>query len=99
VTDGIGVVYLRTEMRIYIHEESGDALFATLTMCAGVGDIRVVLTLGAGPVRYGHRYSMPALIGFADSVRALFRECGGVPVLKRLSTPVTLNRLPLGLTA
>ncbi len=88
-----------TEKRINIHEESGDALFATLTMCAGVGDIRVVLTSGAGPVRCGHHYSMPALIGFAESVRALCRECGGVPLLKGLSTPVTLNRLPLGLTA
>jgi len=57
-----------TKKRIYIHEESGDALFATVTMCGGVGDIRVVLTSGAGPVRRGHHYSMPALIGFAEPV-------------------------------
>ena len=32
-----------TEKRIYIDEEAGDALFPTLTKCAGVGDIRVVI--------------------------------------------------------
>jgi hypothetical protein len=88
-----------TKKHIYIDEETGDALFATLTKCAGVGDIRVVIITGAGPGRCVHYYSMPALIGFAESVRPLWRECSGVPVSKGLSTPVTVNRLRVGLTA
>ena len=74
VTDGIATITLGTEKRIYIDQETSDALFATLTRCAGDPDIRVVIIAGAGPGQFVRHYSIPALINFAESVRATGRE-------------------------
>ncbi len=74
VTDGIATITLGTEKRIYIDQETSDALFATLTRCAGDPDIRVVIIAGAGPGQFVRHYSIPALIRFAESVRATGRE-------------------------
>jgi len=74
VTDGIATITLGTEKRIYIDQETSDALFATLTRCAGDPDIRVVIIAGAGPGQFVRHYSIPALIRVAESVRATGRE-------------------------
>jgi enoyl-CoA hydratase/carnithine racemase len=74
VTDGIATITLGTEKRIYIDQETSDALFATLTRCAADPDIRVVIIAGAGPGQFVRHYSIPALIHFAESVRATGRE-------------------------
>ena len=74
VVDGIAVLTLGTERRIYIDQETSDALFATLTRCAADPDIRVVIIAGAGPGQFVRHYSIPALIRFAESVRATGRE-------------------------
>ncbi len=74
VTDGIATITLGTEKRIYIDQETSDALFATLTKCAGDPDIRVVIIAGAGPGQFVRHYSIPALIRVAESVRATGRE-------------------------
>ena len=41
VVDGIAVITLGTERRIYIDQETSDALFEALSKCAGDPDIRV----------------------------------------------------------
>ena len=74
VTDSIATITLGTEKRIYIDQETSDALFATLTRCAGDPDIRVVIIAGAGPGQFVRHYSIPALIRVAESVRATGRE-------------------------
>jgi enoyl-CoA hydratase/carnithine racemase len=74
VTDGIATITLGTEKRIYIDQGTSDALFATLTRCAGGPDIRVVIIAGAGPGQFVRHYSIPELIRFAESVRATGRE-------------------------
>ena len=74
VTDGIATITLGTEKRIYIDQETSDALFAALTKCAADPDIRVVIIAGAGPGQFVRHYSIPALINFAESVRATGRE-------------------------
>jgi enoyl-CoA hydratase/carnithine racemase len=74
VTDAIATITLGTEKRIYIDQETSDALFDTLTRCAGDPDIRVVIIAGAGPGQFVRHYSIPALIRVAESVRATGRE-------------------------
>jgi len=74
VVDGIAVITLGTERRIYIDQETSDALFEALSKCAGDPDIRVVIVTGAGPGSFVRHYSIPELIRFAESVRATGRE-------------------------
>ena len=49
VADGIAVITLGTAKRIYIDQETSDALFEALNTCAGDADIRVVIVTGAAP--------------------------------------------------
>ena len=74
VVDGIAVITLGTERRIYIDQETSDALFEALSKCAGDPDIRVVIVTGAAPGSFVRHYSIPKLIRFAESVRATGRE-------------------------
>src|SRR5712671_6164931 len=74
VTDGIATITLGTKKRIYIDQETSDALFAALTKCAADPDIRVVIIAGARPGQFVRHYSIPALINFAESVRSTGRE-------------------------
>src|ERR1700687_6358996 len=74
VIDGIAVITIGTERRIYIDQETSDALFEALSKCAGDADIRVVIVTGAAPGMFVRHYSIPELIGFAESGRATGRE-------------------------
>ena len=74
VVDGIAVITLGSARRIYIDQETSDALFEALSKCAGDPDIRVVIVTGAGPGSFVRHYSIPELIRFAESVRATGRE-------------------------
>src|SRR6478736_4953270 len=74
VVDGIAVITLGSARRIYIDQETSDALFEALTKCAGDADIRVVIVTGAAPGCFVRHYSIPELIHFAESVRAAGRE-------------------------
>ena len=74
VVDGIAVLTLGTERRIYIDQETSDALFEALSKCAGDPDIRVVIVTGTAPGSFVRHYSIPELIRFAESVRATGRE-------------------------
>ena len=74
VVDGIAVITLGTERRIYIDQETSDALFEALSKCAGDPDIRVVIVTGVAPGSFVRHYSIPELIRFAESVRATGRE-------------------------
>src|SRR6202165_5792550 len=95
VVDGIAVITLGTERRIYIDQKTSDALFEALSKCAGDADIRVVIVTGAGPGYFVRHYSIPELIGFAESVRATGREWpearfidGPISVCESMSKPV-----------
>ena len=74
VVDGIAVITLGTARRIYIDQETSDALFVALSKCAGDPDIRVVIVTGAASGSFARHYSIPELIRFAESVRATGRE-------------------------
>ena len=74
VADGIAVITLGTARRIYIDQETSDALYEVLNKCAGDADIRVVIVTGAAPGSFVRHYSIPELIRFAESVRATGRE-------------------------
>ena len=95
VTDGIAVITLGTAKRIYIDQETSDPLFEALNTCAGDVDIRVVIVTGAAPGMFVRHYSIPELIGFAESVRATGREWpearfidGPISVCERMPKPV-----------
>src|SRR5260370_22862862 len=95
VVDGIAVITLGSARRIYIDQETSDALFEALNRCAGDADIRVVIVTGAGPGYFVRHYSIPELIGFAESVRATGREWpearfidGPISVCERMPKPV-----------
>src|SRR5260221_3029089 len=74
VVDGIAVITLGSARRIYIDQETSDALFEALNKCARDTGVRVVILTGAGPGYFVRHYSIPELIRFAESVRATGRE-------------------------
>jgi len=74
VADGIAVITLGSTRRIYIDQETSDALFEALNKCARDTGVRVVILTGAGPGYFVRHYSIPELIRFAESVRVTGRE-------------------------
>ena len=74
VADGIAVITLGSARRIYFDQEMSDALTEALDEFAGDPDIRVVIVTGGAPGYFDRHFSIPALIDFAESVRATGRE-------------------------
>ena len=74
VTDGIAVVTMGSAKRICLDAEMSDALTEALDGFAGDVNVRVVIVTGGAPGYFIRHYSIAALIGFAESVRASGRE-------------------------
>ena len=70
VGDGIAVTTLGSARRIYVDEETSDALFDALSKCSGGADIRVVVVTDAAPVSSVCHDSIPELIRASDAARA-----------------------------
>src|ERR1700747_1227520 len=75
VTEGIAVIPLGSAKRIYFDAEMGDMLTEKLQEFAGDPNIRVVILTGGAPGYFNRHFSIPALIEFAEAVRASRREC------------------------
>src|SRR5229473_4318436 len=74
VTEGIAVISLGSAKRIYFDAEMGDALTESLQEFAGDPKVRVVIVTGGAPGYFNRHFSIPALIEFAEAVRASGRE-------------------------
>ena len=74
VNDGIAVVTLGSPKRICFDAEMGDVLTAKLTEFAGDVSVRVVVVTGGAPGYFNRHFSIPALIEYAEAVRASGRE-------------------------
>ena len=74
VANGIATVTLGSVKRIYFDAEMSDALTAALEDLAGDTKVRVVVVTGGAPGYFIRHYSIPALIEFAEAVRASRRE-------------------------
>jgi enoyl-CoA hydratase len=74
VADGIAVITLGSEKRIYLDEEMGDALTEALDGFAGDANVRVVVVTGGAPGYFIRHFSVAALIRLAESLRASGRE-------------------------
>ena len=74
VTEGIAVITLGSAKRMYFDAEMGDALTESLQEFAGDPNIRVVIVTGGTPGYFNRHFSIPALIEFAEAVRASGRE-------------------------
>ena len=74
VTEGIAVITLGSAKRMYFDAEMGDALTESLQEFAGDPKIRVVIVTGGTPGYFNRHFSIPALIGFAEAVRASGRS-------------------------
>src|ERR1700730_6855766 len=74
VADGIAVITLGSAKRIYFDEEMGDALTEALDGFAGDANVRVVVVTGGAPGYFIRHFSVAALIGLAESLRASGRE-------------------------
>jgi len=78
VVDGIAVITLGSSRRIYIDQETSDALFEALNKCAGDANIRVVIVTGAAAgsfVRhYPSRPSPAALEGDSGAARSMSHD-------------------------
>ena len=73
VTNGIAVIALGSEKRMYFDQTMGDALTESLEQFAGDPKVRVVIvTDGTG--YFNRHFSIPALIEIAEAVRASGRE-------------------------
>jgi len=74
VANGIATVTLGSAKRIYFDAEMSDMLTAALEDFAGDAKVRVVVVTGGAPGYFIRHYSIPALIDFAEAVRASHRE-------------------------
>jgi enoyl-CoA hydratase len=74
VTEGIAVITLGSAKRMYFDAEMGDALTENLQEFAGDPKIRVVIVTGGTPGYFNRHFSIPALIEFAEAVRASGRQ-------------------------
>ena len=74
VTEGIAVITLGSAKRMYFDAEMGDALTERLQDFAGDPNIRVVIVTGGTPGYFNRHFSIPALIEFAEAVRASGRQ-------------------------
>ena len=74
VAEGIAVISLGSAKRIYFDGEMGDALTENLQEFAGDPNIRVVIVTGGAPGYFNRHFSIPALIEFAEAVRASGRQ-------------------------
>src|ERR1700739_5000403 len=74
VTEGIAVITLGSAKRMYFDSEMGDALTERLQEFAGDPNIRVVIVTGGTPGYFNRHFSIPALIEFAEAVRASGRQ-------------------------
>src|SRR6266850_53276 len=74
VADGIALVTLGSAKRIYFDAEMGDALTEALDGFAGDANIRVVVVTGGAPGYFIRHFTIAALIGIAESLRASGRE-------------------------
>ena len=72
--DGTAVTTLGSAKRIYFDGEMGEALTENLEELAVDPSIRVVIVTGGAPGYFNRHFSIPALIDFAESVRASGRE-------------------------
>src|SRR5215472_1849849 len=72
--DGIAVITLGSEKRIYFDAEMGDALTEALDGFAGDPNIRVVIVTGGAPGYFNRHFNIPALIQIAESLRASGRQ-------------------------
>jgi len=72
--DGIALITLGSAKRIYFDAEMGDALTQALEEFAGDPNIRVVIVTGGAPGYFNRHFSIPALIEFAQAVRASGRQ-------------------------
>src|ERR1700720_3438287 len=74
VTEGIAVITLGSPKRMYFDAEMGDMLTEKLQEFADDPSIRVVILTGGAPGYFNRHFSIPALIEFAEAVRASGRE-------------------------
>src|SRR6201981_407284 len=72
--EGIAVITLGSPKHIYFDAEMGDALTEALDQFAGDPKVRVVIVTGGAPGYFNRHFSIPALIEFAEAVRASGRE-------------------------
>src|ERR1700758_5363020 len=74
VTEGIAVITLGSAKRIYFDGQMGDALTENLQEFAGDPNIHAVIVTGGAPGYFNRHFSIPALIEFAEAVRASGRQ-------------------------
>ena len=74
VSEGIAVITLGSAKRMYFDAEMGDALTESLQEFAGDPNIRVLIVTGGTPGYFNRHFSIPALIEFAEAVRASGRQ-------------------------
>src|SRR5437588_4873742 len=74
VIEGIAVITLNSAKRMCFDSEMGDALTESLLEFAGDPSIRVVIVTGGTPGYFNRHFSIPALIEFAEAVRASGRQ-------------------------
>src|SRR5689334_12455124 len=73
-TEEIAVITLGSAKLMYFDAEMGDTLTKRLQEFAGDPNIRVVIVTGGTPGYFNRHFSIPALIEFAETVRASGRQ-------------------------
>ena len=69
IADGIAVVTLGSETRIFFDPEMSDALFAALSALAADDAVRVIVVTGGAPGYFVRHYSVAALIELGERLK------------------------------
>lgn len=69
ISDGIAVVTLGSEKRIFFDPEMSDALFEALTQFAADDAVRVVIVTGGAPGYFVRHYSVAALVELGERLK------------------------------
>ena len=70
IADGIAVVTLGSETRIFFDPEMSEALFETLSALAADDAVRVIVVTGGAPGYFVRHYSVAALIELGERLKA-----------------------------
>ena len=69
IADGIAIVTLGSEKRIFFDPEMSDALFEALTALAADDSVRVVIVTGGAPGYFVRHYSVAALVELGERMK------------------------------
>src|SRR5258708_36495905 len=75
VEDGVALVTLGSQTRIFFDPEMSDALLETMTALAGDEAVRVVVVTAGAPGRFVRHYAVAAGVSLGEGLKSSGQQC------------------------